>query len=145
MQTINECMLLLLFNKTGPTISPSNTTTAKILKEITNNSQECKVTDSPMTYIMITWEVCPVEAIDYKSSSFVNNFTQHTAMEKNPVFEFPDQPSMAEVSEGTARGNARLKHTSGKKVPSRTCALATFAGSGRSDCHYCVQTNNNWV
>ncbi len=48
-------------------------------------------------------------------------------MEKNPVFEFPDQPSMAEVSEGTARGNARLKHTSGMKVPGRTCALATFA------------------
>ncbi len=71
--------------------------------------------------------MCPVEAIDYKSSSFVINFTQHTAMEKNPVFEFPDQPSMAEVSEGTARGNARPKYTSGKKVPGRTCALATFA------------------
>ncbi len=48
-------------------------------------------------------------------------------MEKNPVFEFPDQPSTSEVSGGTARGNARLKYTSGKKVPGRTCALATFA------------------
>ncbi|XP_064398669.1 sushi, von Willebrand factor type A, EGF and pentraxin domain-containing protein 1-like isoform X2 [Halichondria panicea] len=48
-------------------------------------------------------------------------------MEKNPVFEFPDQPSTSEVSEGTARGNARPKYTSGKKVPGRTCALATFA------------------
>ncbi len=71
--------------------------------------------------------MCAAEAIDYKSSSFVINFTQHTAMEKNPVFEFPDQPSMSEVSEGTARGNARHKYTSGKKVPGRTCALATFA------------------
>ena len=53
-------------------------------------------------------------------------------MEKNPVFdnpvyEFPDQPSMTEVSGGAVPGNARPKHTPGKKISGRTCALATFA------------------
>ncbi len=54
----------------------------------------------------------------------------YTAMEKNPVFEFPDQPSLTEVSGGrdyTAPGNARPKHTPGRRISGRMCAVATAA------------------
>ncbi len=50
-----------------------------------------------------------------------------TAMEKNPVYEFPDQPSMTEVSGSAVPGNTRPKHTPGKKISGRTCTLATAA------------------
>ncbi len=48
-------------------------------------------------------------------------------MQKNPVYEFPDQLRMTEMSGGrdnTAPGNARPEHTPRKKISGRTCALA---------------------
>ncbi len=46
------------------------------------------------------------------------------------MFEFPDQPSMTEVAGGrdnTAPGNARPKHTPGRRISGRMCAVATAA------------------
>ncbi len=51
-------------------------------------------------------------------------------MEKNPVFELPDQPSMTAMSGGrdnTAPGNARPKQTLGRRISGRMCAVATAA------------------
>ena len=78
----------------------------------------------------------PVETIDYKANQtslfLIAALDLRTAMEKNPVFdnpvyEFPDQPTMTEVSGGAVPGNTRPKHTPGKKISGRTCGLATFA------------------
>ncbi len=48
-------------------------------------------------------------------------------MEKNPVYEFPDQLRTTEVPGGrdnTVPGNARSKHTPGRRISGRMCALA---------------------